>query len=130
MIVKIAHFALLVEDYDQAIQFYCEKLNFRVIEDEALALKRWVRIGLDENTSILLSKATHATQLERVGSQAGGRVFLYLHTDNIEAEVLRLKALDVKVTEEIRVEAYGKVAVIEDLYGNRIDIIEPKPKEI
>lgn len=125
MITKISQFAILVHDYDEAISFYCEKLGFRLLEDQKLPKKRWVRIAVDDHTALLLSRATDSGQAQMVGKQAGGRVLLYLHTDNIETEVLRLKNLKVKISEEIRVEEYGKVAVIEDLYGNRIDLIEP-----
>ena len=127
MINEIAHVALLVRDYDEAIEFYCGKIGFIVIEDTKLIDKRWVRIKPSENanTELLLSKAIGAEQSSMIGKQAGGRVFLFLHSDDLMNDVSKLKKAQVDFVEEPRTEVYGKVAVFKDLYGNRIDLIQP-----
>lgn len=130
--MRIGQVALIVRDYDEAIEFYCKKLGFSLIEDTQLSTKRWVRIGFDQRfggTEILISKAVTVEQTAVVGRQAGGRVFLFLYTGNLESEFQRLKSAGVRFTEDPRRESYGKVAVFEDLYGNRIDIIEPADSE-
>jgi len=126
--MRIGQVALIVKDYEEAIDFYCKKLGFSVLEDTCLPTKRWIRIGHVKNpggTEILVSKAENIEQAAVIGKQAGGRVFLFLYTDDIETEFNQLKAVGVKFTENLRSESYGKVAVFEDLYGNRIDLIEP-----
>lgn len=126
---NIVHLALVVDDYDEAIGFYTQKLNFTVLEDTALAdAKRWVIVAPagSSGCSLLLAKATNAEQKSRVGNQTGGRVFLFLHTDDFWRDYRNLKEKEVVIVREPLVEAYGIVAVFEDLYGNQWDLIEPK----
>ncbi len=125
---QIAHIALLVADYDEAINFYTHKLNFIVTEDTQLAeSKRWVLLSAPGSTGckLLLAKASDEEQQTRIGNQTGGRVFLFLHTDNFQRDY---KAMLEKQVEFIRApvkERYGTVAVFKDLYGNRWDLVEP-----
>jgi catechol 2,3-dioxygenase-like lactoylglutathione lyase family enzyme len=130
MIVGVAHVALLVREYEEAKQFYCGKLGFEVVEDSQLPNKRWVRIKAPgkEGSEILLSRAADEKQALSIGNQTGGRVLFFLHTDDFEADYNRLRAEGVEFVEGPRTEAYGRVAVFKDLYGNRIDLIEPTEK--
>ncbi|MBC8154522.1 MAG: VOC family protein [Bacteroidetes bacterium] len=126
---RIAHIALVVDDYDDAIQFYTEKLDFVLVEDTALnATKRWVLVApaAGEGCCLLLAKADGADQQSRVGNQAGGRVFLFLHTDDFWRDYERMRTNDVRFVREPVEEPYGTVAVFEDLYGNQWDLIQPK----
>lgn len=126
---KIVHVSLLVNDYDEAIRFYTEKLDFDLIEDTALSEdKRWVRIAPKNSKgfSILLAKASTDLQRSRVGNQTGGRVFLFLNTDNIKRDFENFQNKGVKFIRAPQTEAYGTVGVFEDLYGNLWDLIEPK----
>lgn len=128
MIQKIAHIALVVDDYDKAIDFYTKKLHFDLIEDTALSAdKRWVLVSPKGATDccLLLAKAATNEQATRIGNQAGGRVFLFLHTDNLERDYKNLKEQHIKIIREPATEAWGKVAVFADLYGNLWDLIEP-----
>ncbi len=119
--------AVLVHDYDEAVAFYVNKLGFEVRLDTPLSDgKRWVVLaphggGLG---CILLAKANNPDQVDRIGSQTGGRVFLFLDTDDFERDYKNYITNGVKFVEEPRVEPYGTVAVFEDLYGNRWDLIE------
>ena len=126
---KIAHIALVVDDYDEAIKFYVEKLHFVLIEDSVLSeTKRWILIappGSDE-CCLLLAKAVNDEQKSRVGNQAGGRVFLFLHTDDFQRDYKNLLEKEVKIIREPVVESWGTVAVFEDIYGNLWDLIEPE----
>lgn len=125
---KIAHIALVVDDYDEAIEFYTQKLHFNLIEDTRLSeTKRWVLITPNGSTGccLLLAKAANEEQLSRVGNQTGGRVFLFLHTDNFQRDYQNLLDNQIKIIRPPSVEAYGKVAVFADLYGNLWDLIEP-----
>lgn len=126
MIIGITQLALLVKDYDEAIDFYCDKLHFTLIEDTQLPTKRWVRLCSQgkQGSELLLTRAVTEEQISTVGRQAGGRVLFYLQTDDFEADYARLTANGVKFSEESREEIYGKVAVFLDLYGNRIDLIQ------
>lgn len=121
--------ALLVREYDEALAWFTQNLGFQLLEDTPLtAEKRWVRVappGATE-TSLLLARAVGAAQEAAVGQQAGGRVFLFLHTDDFGRDYAAFRARGVRFREEPRVEAYGTVAVFEDLYGNAWDLIEPK----
>jgi catechol 2,3-dioxygenase-like lactoylglutathione lyase family enzyme len=128
---RIAQLALVVKDYDEAIAFYRDKLKFRLIEDSVLSeTKRWVVMAPpgNSNTCLLLAKAANEKQLASVGNQTGGRVFLFLHTDNLLRDYERMKADGVQFVRLPAVEAFGKVAVFEDLYGNLWDMIEPSAK--
>lgn len=127
MSIKIAHVALLVDDYEKSIDFYCHTLGFEIAEDTQLQKKRWVRLKTPggNGTEILLSKAVTDEQRAAIGRQAGGRVFLFLHTDNFDEYFARLSARGVRFVEGPIVQPYGKVGVFLDLYGNRIDLIEP-----
>jgi catechol 2,3-dioxygenase-like lactoylglutathione lyase family enzyme len=125
---RLMHVALLVDDYDQAIQFYTQKLGFILVEDTRLSeTKRWVLVSPPGGASshLLLAKAANDEQAARVGDQTGGRVFLFLETDDFLRDFSRLKANDVKIIREPSVEPYGTVAVFADLYGNLWDLIEP-----
>lgn len=131
MIQELAYIALIVKDYDEAILFYTEKLHFELIEDTKLnKKKRWVivRPRGNSNGSILLAKATNQEQLSRIGNQTGGRVFLFLHTDNFNRDYQNLLNQNITIVRNPKVETYGKVLVFEDLYGNLWDLIQPKHK--
>jgi len=120
---------LLVRDYDQALAFFTSALGFCVVEDTPLGEgKRWVVVaphGL-AGTSLLLAEATTPEQTARIGNQAGGRVLLFLYTDDFWRDYGQMKSRSVKFLEVPREEAYGTVAVFEDLYGNKWDLLEPK----
>ena len=128
---NLAHVAIVVEDYDAAIDFYTNKLHFSLVEDTALSnTKRWVLVrppGANE-CSLLLAKATNQEQKSRIGNQTGGRVFLFLHTDNFTRDYQNLLDQNIKIVRQPTSEVYGTVAVFEDLYGNLWDLIEPKMK--
>ncbi|MDD2304231.1 MAG: VOC family protein [Prolixibacteraceae bacterium] len=124
----IAQIALVVADYDEAIEFYIQKLHFRLIEDTVMSeTKRWVRIAPPNSSecSLLLAKAVTDEQTIRVGNQTGGRVFLFLNTDNFKRDYQNLLDQNVQIVREPLVEPYGTVAVFADLYGNLWDLIEP-----
>jgi catechol 2,3-dioxygenase-like lactoylglutathione lyase family enzyme len=126
---RLAHIALVVKDYDEAIQFYTEKLNFELTEDTVLSeTKRWVLItpkGKD-SCKILLAKAANEEQQSRIGNQTGGRVFLFLYTDNFRRDYEDYTSKGIEFVREPVAEPYGTVAVFKDLYGNLWDLIEPK----
>lgn len=119
--------ALVVRDYDEAIEFYTKKLHFDLIEDTRLSeTKRWVLVRpKGSEGSLLLAKAASEEQASRIGNQTGGRVFLFLHTDNFDRDYQNLQVHQVKIVRGPVLEAYGKVLVFEDLYGNLWDLIEP-----
>jgi catechol 2,3-dioxygenase-like lactoylglutathione lyase family enzyme len=125
----IGYIALLVRDYDEAISYFIEKLGLTVAEDTDLGGgKRWVLVappGAVESR-LVLAKAVSADELARVGNQTGGRVFLFLHTDDFWRDYQAYRSSGVLFREEPREEAYGVVAVFEDLYGNRWDLMELK----
>jgi catechol 2,3-dioxygenase-like lactoylglutathione lyase family enzyme len=126
----IAHITLVVNDYDEAITFYTRKLHFRLIEDTKLnETKRWVKISPPGNSNfcLLLAKAGNEEQKSRVGNQTGGRVFLFLYTDNFQRDFENLIQQDITIIRPPSVEEYGTVAVFADLYGNLWDLIEPSP---
>lgn len=124
----IAAVALVVPDYDQAIAFYVGKLGFRLLEDiPQPGPKRWVTVappGPADGCALLLAKASGAVQEAAVGNQAGGRVFLFLETDNFERDHGAMLAAGVTFEEAPRVEPYGKVAVWRDPFGNRWDLLQ------
>ena len=118
---KIAHIALLVADYDEAISFYVDKLHFDLIEDTALSeTKRWVLVAPkgSQEFSLLLAKADGNFQKQNIGNQSGGRVFLFLNTDNFDRDYQNLKDNNIEIVREPKTEAYGKVLVFKDIYGN------------
>ena len=126
---SIASIALVVKDYDDAIEFYTQKLKFDLIEDTPLTdKKRWVLVSpRDSNGStLLLAKADSPEQESRIGNQTGGRVFLFLHTDDLWRDYQAMKSQGVIFHEEPRKEAYGTVVVFSDLYGNKWDLLELK----
>jgi catechol 2,3-dioxygenase-like lactoylglutathione lyase family enzyme len=123
---KIAQIALVVSDYDEAIEFYKNKLHFSLIEDTVLSpTKRWVVVAPQNSTgcNLLLAKAANEEQQKFVGNQTGGRVFLFLYTDDFESDYQNLLANNITIVREPTVEEYGKVAVFADLYGNLWDLI-------
>lgn len=125
---NIAHVALVVKDYDEAIRFYTGKLKFTLVEDTVLSgTKRWVVVAPPGSTgcSLLLAKAATEEQQTRTGNQTGGRVFLFLHTDNFQRDYQNLKEQGIIIVREPAREAWGTVAVFQDLYGNLWDLIEP-----
>jgi catechol 2,3-dioxygenase-like lactoylglutathione lyase family enzyme len=126
---ELAHISLLVKDYDEAIEFYTKKLNFKLIEDTPLSdTKRWVLVAPPGSAGccLLLAKAANREQESRIGNQTGGRVFLFLHTDNFDRDFENLKEKNIKIIRGPNEEPYGTVAVFEDLYGNLLDLIQPK----
>jgi len=117
--------AVVVRDYDEAIAFYAGILGLRLIEDTPLAAgKRWVVVGTDAGARLLLARAATPEQEARIGDQTGGRVFLFLETDDFARDHAAYRAAGVRFMEGPRQEPYGTVAVFEDLYGNRWDLIE------
>lgn len=129
--MHIAQFALTVRDYDEAIAFFCSKLGFTLLEDTDMgAGKRWVRVQPPSPPSvsspaILLARAATKDQLASVGNQTGGRVFVFLHTDNIARDFDLYTSRGIKFISQPRTEPYGIVAVFLDLYGNKWDLIQP-----
>lgn len=127
----IAHLTLVVKDYDEAIAFYTRQLSFTLVEDTVLSdTKRWVRVAPPGSTGccLLLAKAADEAQESHIGNQTGGRVFLFLYTDDLERDYRQMKENGVTFVREPVVEAYGKVAVFQDLYGNLWDLLEPANK--
>jgi catechol 2,3-dioxygenase-like lactoylglutathione lyase family enzyme len=128
---RIAHLALVVNDYDEAITFYTEKLQFRLIEDTVLSeTKRWVLLAPTgaAGCNLLLAKAANEDQKSRIGNQTGGRVFLFLHTDDFQRDYQTMLEKGVEFIRNPTVEEYGTVAVFKDLYGNLWDLVEPRTK--
>ena len=124
---KLAHIALIVAAYDEAIAFYTQKLHFTLVEDTLLSdTKRWVVVAPPgSECSLLLAKAATDEQRSRVGNQTGGRVFLFLYTDNFQRDYQNLLDQQIKIVRPPAVESYGTVAVFADLYGNLWDLIAP-----
>jgi catechol 2,3-dioxygenase-like lactoylglutathione lyase family enzyme len=125
----LAHIALVVADYDDAIKFYTEKLHFSLVEDTVLSeTKRWVLVAPpgSDSCQLLLAKAATDEQKSRVGNQTGGRVFLFLNTDDFWRDYNNMVAEGIIFVREPVTEPYGTVAVFKDLYGNLWDLIEPK----
>ncbi|HVF38470.1 MAG TPA: VOC family protein [Gemmatimonadaceae bacterium] len=125
---SIVHVALVVRDYDEAIRFYTEKLNFTLIDDtyQPEQDKRWVLVAPpgSDGTALLLARASKPEQERFIGNQAGGRVFLFLSTDDFWRDYNRMRSLGISFVREPKVESYGTVAVFEDLYGNLWDLLE------
>jgi catechol 2,3-dioxygenase-like lactoylglutathione lyase family enzyme len=123
--------SLVVRDYDEALDFFVGKLGFTLVEDSFIPeqSKRWVVVtppGARESR-LLLARASTADQETRIGAQTGGRVFLFLHTDNFWRDYERYKASGIEFVRQPHDESYGTVAVFKDLYGNLWDLLEPKP---
>lgn len=120
--------ALVVRDYDEAIAYYTGVLGFQLVEDSVQSpTKRWVVVKpVGSSCSLLLAKAANKQQEQSIGNQTGGRVFLFLHTDNFDRDIERLQLHKVKIVRGPAEEPYGKVAVFEDLYGNLWDLIQPR----
>src|SRR5216684_5469496 len=121
----LGHIALVVRDYDEALEFFTNTLNFKLIEDTRLSeTKRWVLVAPPGSggTNLLLAQAATPEQASRIGNQTGGRVFLFLHTDDFSRDYRGMKERGVKFREAPREEDYGTVAVFEDLYGNKWDL--------
>ncbi len=128
MIQALVHIALVVEDYDAAIEFYTNKLHFTVVEDtyQPEQDKRWVVISPPNSTgaTILLAKASKPEQMPFIGNQAGGRVFLFLGTDDFWRDYNEMVMKGIEFVREPKVQAYGTVAVFKDLYGNLWDLVQ------
>ena len=123
----VAHVAVIVRDYHEAIAFYRDALHFELIEDTPLGGgKRWVLMAPPGSggASLLLAKAATPEQESRIGNQTGGRVFLFLHTDDFWQDYRDMRSRGVQFAEDPRKEPYGTVAVFVDLYGNRWDLVE------
>jgi catechol 2,3-dioxygenase-like lactoylglutathione lyase family enzyme len=125
----LGHIALVVRDYDEAIEFFTRTLNFKLIEDTRLSeTKRWVLVAPpgSEGTTLLLAQAANSEQASRIGNQTGGRVFLFLHTDDFWRDYRQMVERKVTFVRPPTEEAYGTVAVFEDLYGNLWDLLQLK----
>jgi catechol 2,3-dioxygenase-like lactoylglutathione lyase family enzyme len=125
---SLAHVTFLVRDYEEALAFFIESLGFRLVEDSPLpGDKRWLVVAPpgSRGASLLLAQAATPEQLQEVGNQAAGRVFLFLHTDDFWRDYRLMQAASVKFIEQPRQESYGTVAVFEDLYGNKWDLLQP-----
>ena len=125
---SIIHIALVVRDYDEAIEFFCQKLQFRLIEDtyQPEQDKRWVLVAPpgSEGTSVLLARASTPVQEQFIGRQTGGRVFLFLHTDDFWRDYQDMLSQGIRFVRAPKTAPYGTVAVFEDLYGNLWDLLE------
>jgi catechol 2,3-dioxygenase-like lactoylglutathione lyase family enzyme len=132
MYQNIAHVAIVVRDYDEAIAYYTSALGFHLVEDTPLGGgKRWVLVRPPGSTGtcLLLARAASSAQESRIGNQTGGRVFLFLHTDDFWRDYNAMKARGVEFIQEPREEAYGRVVVFVDLLGNKWDLVERKTRE-
>ncbi len=123
----LAHIAIVVDDYDKAIDHYTRQLGFTLTEDTRLSdTKRWVLVTPPGSAcSLLLAQASTDEQKQHIGNQTGGRVFLFLHTDNFDRDYNRLLEHHIEIVREASLELHGKVAVFRDLFGNLWDLIEP-----
>ena len=128
----LIHVALVVRDYDEAIDFYVNKLKFELLEDtyQPEQDKRWVVVSPpgSQGMTLLLAKASKPEQMDFIGNQAGGRVFLFLSTDDFWRDYHRMVAEGINFIREPKQQEYGTVAVFEDLYGNRWDLLELNPE--
>jgi catechol 2,3-dioxygenase-like lactoylglutathione lyase family enzyme len=127
---SIRHLALVVRDYDEAIAFYCQKLRFRLVEDayQPEEDKRWVVVAPpgSSGTTLLLARATTPEQTAVIGRQTGGRVFLFLETDDFWRDFARMSAEGITFVRPPKAAPFGTVAVFEDLYGNLWDLVGPR----
>jgi catechol 2,3-dioxygenase-like lactoylglutathione lyase family enzyme len=135
MVQTLGYVALVVRDYDEALEFFTQSLGFTVVEDSLSKdrngqEKRWVLVRPpgSRGTDLLLARASTPEESSRVGNQTGGRVFLFLHTDDFWRDYREMTARGIKFRRQPRDEAYGTVAVFEDLYGNLWDLLELKQK--
>jgi len=121
--------SLVVRDYDEALSFFVTKLGFELVEDTPVPAqgKRWVVVAPngDKGARLLLAQASTPEQIAAIGKQTGGRVFLFLYTDDVRSDYDRLKAAGVEFVRPIEEQAYGTVAVFKDLYGNTWDLLQP-----
>ena len=127
----IAHFALVVDDYDKAIQYYTEKLGFILVEDTVLtATKRWVLVAPPGSTEccVLLARAADKKQKLSIGNQTGGRVGFFLYTDDFKRDFSKMVENGIEFVREPKEESYGTVTVFKDIYGNLWDLLEPVKK--
>lgn len=124
---QLGQLSLLVRDYDEAIQYYTQVLGFELLEDTPMSeTKRWVRVSPQGSTChLLLAKAANETQEKQIGFQAGGRVFLFLYTDDFYRDYKNYRSKGVEFIREPAEESFGIVSVFKDLYGNLWDLIEP-----
>ena len=131
---SLIHVALVVRDYDEAIEFFCSKLNFKLVEDsyQSEQDKRWVVVAPpgSNGTNLLLARASTPEQEAFIGRQSGGRVFLFLSTDDFWRDYNEMLSVGIKFVREPKVEPYCNVAVFEDLYGNLWDLIELVEREV
>ena len=130
---QIAHVTLIVNDYDEAIEFYTQKLQFSIVEDTMLSTtKRWLILSPagSSGCNLLLAKAVNDEQKSRVGNQTGGRVFLFLYTNDFWRDYNNMLEKKVNFVREPVKEVYGTVAVFEDLYGNLWDLLQPVADEL
>ncbi len=130
---SIIHVALVVRDYDEAIAFFCHKLHFSLVEDtyQPEQDKRWVVVAPpgSSGTNLLLARASTPEQESFIGKQTGGRVFLFLSTDDFQRDYTTMLAAGIKFVRAPKTASYGTVAVFEDLYGNQWDLIGPNGQE-
>ena len=124
---KLAHIAIVVDDYDKAIQHYTKELGFKLVQDEVISdTKRWVLVSPGEGScQLLLAKAATESQKQAIGNQTGGRVFLFLHTDSFDEDHTRLMQQGIEIISGPQQMPYGKVLVFKDRYGNLWDLIQP-----
>jgi len=125
--VRLAYTAYLVREYDEAISWFVDALDWTLLEDSDLGGgKRWVRVGGRDGGELLLARATSPEQTAAIGKEAGGRVAFFVHTRAFDRDYARMLAAGVKFAETPRNEVYGRVVVFADLYGNRWDLIEAR----
>ncbi len=131
---SIVHIALVVRDYDEAIEFFCRKLHFTLVEDtyQPEQDKRWVLVAPPGSSGVhlLLARASTPEQVNCIGNQTGGRVFLFLRTDDFWRDYNEMLAAGIRFVRPPKDAEYGTVAVFEDLYGNRWDLIGPNPSTV
>lgn len=126
MSIKLAAISLIVDDYDKAINHYCNDLGFHLIEDTPRGEKRWVVVAPEKDSScqFVLARASNPTQSAAIGNQGAGRVWLFLQTDDFDKTFEYLRGNDIQFLEQPRTEEYGKVVVFKDAYGNKWDLIQ------
>ena len=129
---ELRHLALVVRDYDEAIAFFCTKLHFTLVEDsyQPEQDKRWVVVAPpgSTGTTLLLARASTPAQVATIGNQTGGRVFLFLETDDFWRDYEAMRGAGVRFVREPKEAPYGTVAVFEDLYGNQWDLVQAVPR--